>query len=291
MTRALPTSALRASRLSSLLAGALCLFGCGSAGVDAQDSELLTAKVDPTALANARNAAPYYPAMLEADLSGLNINYPVVVTQAFSEDSSKGDCFLNHAEVGSGVRLGGTFKIDQTLRVSDWSVDFASSDRARNPFLVNVSFSLGDVALVSQGEVDISVPCLGLDQKLTVKLNGVRATVALGAPSTTRPDFHYESTAITIASFTVDGEPGLLDRAVAELLEAQLNKDANRHSLEAALVSAVGSSFEELATLANLFFVGDMGVGKTIHALTYYDTASGMSSKCETAPCALYSVY
>ena len=291
MTSSLPHSPIRSLWLASLVASTLGVVGCGDGSVSSEDSAIELTKVDPSTLLNARYAAPYYPSMLEADLDPLQISYPVALTQSFSEDTSKGDCFLNHAEVGSGVRLGGTFKIDQTIKISGWSVDFSPSDRARNPFLVEISFNLGDVKLVSQGDVDISVPCLGLDQKLTVKLNGVRATVVLGAPSTTRPSFHYESTAITIDSFTVDGEPGLLDWAVAELLEAQLNKDSNRHSVETALVSAIGSSFEELATLADLFFFGDMGVGKAIHALNYYDASAGMSSKCASAPCALYSVY
>ena len=179
--------AARSAWLSSLLIGSLALVGCGQGDVDTQDRAIELTKVDPSTLLNAKYAAPYYPSMLEADLDPLQISYPVALTQSFSEDTSKGDCFLNHAEVGSGVRLGGTFKIDQTIKISGWSVDFSPSDRARNPFLVEISFSLGDVTLVSQGDVDISVPCLGLDQKLTVKLNGVRATVVLGAPSTASP--------------------------------------------------------------------------------------------------------
>lgn len=275
--------------LASLVVGAAMAAGCGEMPEADSSASAIAIAVPPGPVVP---PTPYYPSTLDADLEAYTLTYPVSLSKRLDRDTSTAPCFLNAAEVGDGVRIGGTFAIDQTLSPSSWGVAFSTSSAARNPYLVKLSFNLGNVALISQGKVDLSIACFGLDQRLTVTIKGVKATVTMGAPSADRSTFHFESSSISFDSVTVTGESGLIDTVTASLLEDELN--LHKDDLASALETALGSSLSGLTALADLYFGMETGAfgKKTIHDVDFYTAVtSGSRPYCTSYPCALYTIY
>ncbi len=106
----------------------------------------------------------------QALVDGLNVSLPITEPFEIDLDTSNGRCFIAPAQVGSGYRVQGRFRLSDPVVIHDnVTASLVPDGGGPDPYLLKLDIDLGDVRFESIGEVDISVPCLGLDRRL----NGV----------------------------------------------------------------------------------------------------------------------
>jgi hypothetical protein len=291
-------NALRHNALSfsclKTLALVATLGGCygGEAVDDAQQSP-----------ANALSPAPltcpfadrflYTESHVQSVLDALNTTIPAPAPFTLALDTSNGDCFLAPAQVGSGVRVNGTFALTSSLTLhNNMTASFVADSDGSDPYLVELDIALGTVTFASQGDVDISVPCLGLDRRLDGTMRDVTVKLFYAPPKTGRTSFRFDHIHVDFGSTTVVNPDATIAwfTPVCSAINANLASASTRASIESTLEGTIAAQSVVTSTLpstlTSLFWLAAPGTSSS----SICSAILGGGTGCSTADCAEYKI-
>lgn len=256
-------SPLRPLTLLALLAS---LSGaCYGAPVDDETSETQPLTVSgpvsipvETALCNSLGRPHTFSTSSLQSLLDL-VDYPLQ-TPSFdvNVDTSTGACLFAPQQVANGYRVGGRFRVTDSLRLHGnltAQLVAGTGDDADEPYMLQVTASLGDVHFSSVGDLDISYLCLGLDRNLDGVVRDLRVRIFFRPPSTERRQFHFDHVAVDFGEVRVSNPDAVTPNfgPVVGFINGYLAGDEGRQQIESSIESALAPHVPSITQLTPLF--------------------------------------
>ena len=226
-------------------------------------------------------------------LDALNTTIPAPAPFSVAIDTSRGDCFIAPAQVGSGVRVGGSFALTSALTLHDnMTASFVSDSDGSDPYLVELDVNLGTVTFSSVGDVDISVPCLGLDRRLDGTMRNVMVKLFYAPPKSGRTSFRFDHVDVSFGTTTVVNPDASISwfTPVCDAINANLASASTRASIESTLEGTIAAQSTVTSTLPStlgaLFWLAAPGNSSS----SICSAVLGGGSGCSTSDCAEYKI-
>ncbi len=194
-------------------------------------------------------------------LDAVDVTLPTPPPFAVDVDTSNGNCVFAPAQVGSGVRVRGSFQINTTLRLRDNLDARFVAGAGGVPYFLKVTASLGDIRFASVGDLDISVPCLGLDRNLEGTLRDLEVEVYYRPPRPGQNRFTYDHFDVDFGTVSVVNPDALIPSfgPVVTTTNAWLASAGGRALIEDSIEAAVAPQIAPLSNLSALFTLSFWG--------------------------------
>ena len=253
------------------------------AQVDTEDA--LTARIagvartpiDPSAWACMRADTYYFDSdVVQVWLDALDTSVELDETFEIDENTAPGTCFINSAEAGNGIRIRGDLVVSDTFDIDgNITASFASSSGSA-PYYLRVDIDVGNVDFESDGDLDISAYCFGLDQAVTGTIHDLTVKLYLSPPSTSRTDFGLHHVDVDFGDIDLDSlsAPMSIYNLAATLFDNVLDTNTDlRGALEEAVEDALESSpiAGTVSDLADLAFALDSGYSSSTDTICSVD--------------------
>lgn len=237
----------------------------------------------------------------ESDLSILDAFITTIAlsgTFTVAGDTSSGKCFVNQAEVGSGIRFNAEFRVNDTIPLTNnVTASFVADSDQSDPFLLQIEIAAGDISFVTVRPADLSTTCIGRDRNLVGIMEGVKVQLLYKPPSPGNNDFRLERAGVTFGTLTVQNpEPSIpLYEDLTDAINNALRTNATRNDIETILETTIQSQTYVTTTLpttlTQLFWAYAPGThGSASICSTTLGAPRPFAATCAIANCADYRI-